>query len=117
MKQQERVLDAYHGDIGGSVDIKELFPHLVQQGLLTSREKQLLRMEDKADEDKADLLLSWLPRKGGRALEKFVTCLERSTDGTAHGELALKIKKTAEGVLTGRIKSRGMKCGLSLWEV
>ncbi len=102
LEQQERVLDICHGEIRGSLDMKELYPHLVEQGLLTRREKELLQSENKPDEDKADLLLSWLPRKGDGTLKRFVTCLKKSSDGTAHGELANKIKVSVRNVLAGQ---------------
>ena len=67
--------------------------------LSSHRERQTLIRGDLVEDDKAEQLLSWLPKKGSHALEKFVTCLEESSDGTAHDELVETIRKAVDDVL------------------
>ena len=67
-----------------------LFPHLVQEGLLTRREMERLQSLSPTfpdDDSKIDYLLKILPTKGKNALKRFARCLHRTEDGTAHDEL------------------------------
>jgi hypothetical protein len=72
------------------LNLEMLFPHLVQEGLLTRREMERLQSLSptfRDDDSKIDYLLKILPSKGKNALKRFVRCLHRTQEGTAHDEL------------------------------
>ena len=89
-KDQERLLSACNTLFHDLLNIEVLFPHLVQEGLLTRHEKERLQSLSSVfsdDDSKIDHLLKILPTKGKNALRRFVRCLRRTEDGTAHDEL------------------------------
>ena len=89
-KEQEKLLGACNARFHDLLNLEVLFPHLVQEGLLTRYEMERLQhlsptLPDEAS--KVDHLLKIIPRKGKKALKRFVKCLQRTEDGTAHDEL------------------------------
>ena len=92
-EQQERILDSLHPSIRCLLNVHEITPHLNQQGLLTSSEKEKLRNGLHTEDQKIDFIIEWIPRKGSDALGRFLISLEDSGDGTAHGELVGLLKR------------------------
>ena len=89
-RDQERLLRVCNTRFHDLLNLEVLFPHLVQEGLLTRREKERLHSLSQAfpdDDSKIDYLLMILPTKGKNALRRFMRCLNRTEDGTAHDEL------------------------------
>ena len=89
-RDQERLLNMCNTRFHELLNLEMLFPHLVQEGLLTRRETERLQSLSPVfpnDDSKIDYLLKILPTKGKNALRRFVRCLQRTEDGTAHDEL------------------------------
>ena len=89
-KDQERLLGACNARFHDLLNLEVLFPHLVQEGLLTRHEKERLQSLSPSfsdDDAKIDHLLKILPKKGKNVLKRFVRCLQRTEAGTAHDEL------------------------------
>ena len=87
---QERLLLMCTARFHDLLNLEMLFPHLVQEGLLTKREMERLQSLSPTfpdDDSKIDYLLKILPTKGKNALKRFARCLHRTEDGTAHDEL------------------------------
>ena len=59
---------------------------------MTNQERDTLLSDYRTDNEKINDLMRWLPRKGSDSLERFVRCLEKSSEGTSHSILAKKIK-------------------------
>ena len=76
-----------------------IFPYLVQEDLLTQGEMDKLCGLSStliSDDKKINYLLEKvLPKKGRTALPRFLKCLECTSRGTAHVELANIIKSKA----------------------
>ena len=89
-KDQERLLAVCNARFHDLLNLKVLFPHLVQERLLTRHEIEGLQSLSPVfpdDDAKIDYLLKILPTKGQDALRQFVRCLQQTEDGTAHDEL------------------------------
>ena len=89
-REQERLLRVCNTPLHNLLNLEVLFPHLVQEGLLTRHEKERLKRLSPTlpdDASKIDHLLKIIPGKGKNALKRFVKCLQRTEDGTAHDEL------------------------------
>ena len=94
--KQEKILAHCHPRIRNSLDIQAILPHLNQQDLLTSDERDILLQNSHSTRcNKIDHLLQWLPRKGEDALERFIQCLRSSSEGTGHRELATLLAEEA----------------------
>ena len=98
-KQLEQVLHACNVQIHNLLHMDSLFPHLVQEDLLTQGEMDKLCGLSSAfgsDDRKINYLVEKvLPKKGSTALSRFLKCLECTSRGTAHLELADFIKSKA----------------------
>ena len=98
-KQLEKVLHACNVQIYNFLHMDSLFPHLVQEDLLTQGEMDKLCGLSSAfasDDKKISYLVEKvLPKKGRTALPRFLKCLECTSRGTAHLELADIIKSKA----------------------
>ena len=90
-RDQERLLLMCTTQFHDLLNLEMLFPHLVQEGLLTKCEMERLHSLSSTfrddDSKKIDYLLKILPTKGKNALKRFARCLHRTEDGTAHDEL------------------------------
>lgn len=89
-RDQERLLCRCNPRFHDLLNLEMLFPHLVQEGLLTKRETVRLQSLSPVfpdDDSKIDYLLKILPTKGKNSLRRFMRCLHRTEDGTAHDEL------------------------------
>ena len=89
-RDQERLLRICNTRFHDLLNLEVLFPHLVEEGLLTRREIERLHSLSQAfpdDDSKIVYLLKILPTKGKNALKRFMRCLHKTEDGTAHDEL------------------------------
>ena len=95
VKDQESVLQVCSLDIHGMLDLEQIFPHLYSHNLLTDTEQELLQTSSVhcSRKTKISKLVTGLPRKGPDALQRFVECLNNSTDGTGHHDLAKRIEE------------------------
>lgn len=90
--------------------METVFPHLVQENLLTQGEKDKLCSLSSAylsDEAKITYLVEKvLPKKGKTSLPRFLKCLECTADGTGHIELAEFIKGKVSELKEGNVNIR-----------
>jgi len=70
-----------------SLNIAAILPHLIDQGLLTQREIEIMMNMSKTNYDKTLYLISQLPRNGDGFFEKFILCLCKSGIGTGHSDI------------------------------
>ena len=91
-KEQDDILSSLYSYLC-AINIKAIFPFLIEQKLITSDEREHLLNPHHSDGDKVNKLMVWLPKKGPDALTRFIQCLEDSSDGTGHEVLAKKIRK------------------------
>ena len=100
-----KLLQHHHGDFLEMLNVSALIPLMGKYNLLTMKECQEIHSKS-TDSDKIDHLVHCvLPRKGKRAYQKFVKCLELETQHLGHPELVAKIKKTAETLKLQPFKS------------
>ena len=87
---QEKVLKRCNVQIHDLLNFETIFPHLVQANLLTRREQGHLQSFNTSlsEDQKITKLINLLPKKGSDALQRFVSCLWDTADGTGHAELA-----------------------------
>lgn len=90
-KQQEDILNSLHPELR-RLHLKQLFPYLNQERLLSPPEDEELMNERFTTPDRVDMLLKWIPKKGPDALARFLVCLRKSADGTGHDELATMLE-------------------------
>ena len=74
------------------LDINAVLPHLVAKQVLTVENRYFLTCESKSQQEKAEYLVYILPRKCKGWFVTFLDCLQLSTKGTAHADLAQKLK-------------------------
>ena len=86
--QHGEILDSHHPQLQKQLNIDEIFPYLVQQKLLTIQEREDLSLGSYSRKQKIDKLLLLLSQKGSDALWRFVCSLYKTSNGTAHKELA-----------------------------
>ena len=107
-KQLERLLSECSVQIHDLLHMETVFPHLVQENLLTQEEKNKLCSLSStflSDEAKITYLVEKvLPKKGKTALPRFLKCLECTAGGTAHIELAEFIRGKANELREGNLK-------------
>jgi len=80
-----------------SLDIKAIYPFLVKQGLTTQSDKETLTHPYSTNFDKINHLTEILPKKGDGWLDKFIKCLEESSEGTGHSKMVKELKIAREG--------------------
>ena len=120
-KDQERLLAVCNTRFHDLLNLEMLFPHLVQEGLLTRREMERLQSSSSVffeDDAKIDHLLKILPTKGKNALRRFVRCLHRTEDGTAHDELIrymIEVCTPGEGSAVNIYNASGSTAGTSIY--
>ena len=74
------------------LDISAVLPHLIAKQMLTVENRCFLTCESKSQQEKAEYLVYILPRKCKGWFVRFLNCLQLSTEGTAHADLAQKLK-------------------------
>ena len=99
--QHGEILDSHHPQLQKQLNIDEIFPYLVQQKLLTLQEREELSLGSYSRNQKIDKLLLLLRQKGSDALWRFVCSLYKTSNGTAHKELANALLAAANGRPTG----------------
>ena len=77
------------------MDSNELLPFLMQKGLVTTNESEVLTNPFITKTPKNLYLLSRLPSKGENAFELFLKCLEESNEHLGHAELVTLLKRKA----------------------
>ena len=77
-------------EVKNNLDVPEIIPHLISQGLLTERDCQILLSNHTTNTEKVHYLLDVLPRKE-RFFTKFLHCLYQMKSGTAHGDIAMAL--------------------------
>ena len=94
VNNQEKVLQKCNLVIHGMLDLEQIFPHLYSHNLLTDSEQELLQTSsvECSRKQKISRLVTGLSRKGPDALWRFIQCLNDSTDGTGHRDLAERIQ-------------------------
>lgn len=70
------------------LNIRTILPYLIEEGLLTNQERDILLSDSRTDNEKINNLMTWLPRKGSDSLERFTKCLKKSSEGTSHAKIA-----------------------------
>ena len=73
-----------------------LLSFLQQHHLVTSDEEHHLITEVHSGVKKAQLLLSYLKRKGDDSLQKILCCLNLADEHSGHKQIAVKLKKLME---------------------
>lgn len=91
-EEQNSVLSSIYS-YACAINIVAIFPFLIEKDLITLDEREYLLNPIHLDGDKINKLMAWLPKKGPDALNRFILCLDDSSDGTSHDVLAKKIKK------------------------
>lgn len=102
-RQQVDVLNLLHPELR-RLHLRQIFPYLNQERLLTDTESEKLMNECFSTHDRIDELLKWIPKKGPDALARFIACLSKSADGTGHGELATLLEKESRKVKQRRAR-------------
>ena len=78
--------------ITDKLDVKRIFPELNSCHLLTEKDRQFLINPMHEDYDKVLYLLHCLPKKGNEWFDKFLWCLEQSSNNTGHGDIISSLK-------------------------
>ena len=73
-----------------------LLPYLLSHHLLTSDEEYHLKHTIYSPNEKAQMLSSYLERKGSGSLQQFLCCLNSAHEHTGHKEVADKLKQTMQ---------------------
>ena len=79
-----------------SLDVSTISPHLVKHQLVTKSDSEKLDNPYISDVDKIDYLIQILPRKGNCWLEKFIQCLDETSEGTGHCKIVKELKRAKQ---------------------
>ena len=79
-----------------SLDVSTISPHLVKHQLVTESDSEKLDNPYISDVDKIDYLIQILPRKGNGWLEKFIQCLDETSEGTGHCKIVKELKRAKQ---------------------
>ena len=102
--------------IAAKLDVSEIFPQLNSQGLLTKEDCEILSNECITNTKKIQHLLYVLPRKESRFFDKFVYCLDKTIEGTGHGDILETLvanyneEVSSADMSSGYIKVRSYVC-------
>ena len=99
-RDQEKVLRANAANLQDLLNFELLYAHLVQANLLTSTEQEELRSlnQQYSRLQKIERFARSLPGKGSDALQRFIECLHKTTQGTAHDEVAQSLQYTIQEI-------------------
>ena len=81
-----------------NLDIQAILPQLLENGMLTLRDTQIMTIQTIPDFDKVLHLIVALPRKGDEFFEKFLLCLRESEPGTGHADIVKSLTTTLREV-------------------
>ena len=87
-KLQEKALCYCQAIMRDKINFTELIPRLLKQDLLTKDERDRLNLPSISPADRVDYMIDVLPRKSSGWWGRFIDSLEKSSNGTAHHELA-----------------------------
>ena len=79
-------------DIVELLDVGAVLPHLVAKQMLTVENRFFLSCASNSQQEKAKYLVYILPRKCNGWFVRFLDCLHQSVEGTAHADLAQRLK-------------------------
>ncbi len=88
----EEVLKKYYPDLVRTLNYRQVFPYVVQKGLVTH--SQIVELACTPEAEKTEKLLAMLPGNRSGFLSMFIWCLRQSDNGTAHGCLAQRLART-----------------------
>ena len=94
MEEKDRqVLFELGPDILRELNIETIQPYLSKHGLTTIEDLDtLLNDSITSSAKKKKLIYSWLPQKGNDSLGRFIEALKESSEGTNHGNLAIRLQ-------------------------
>ena len=84
-----------------SLDITVICPLLMEKKLLTPDESEVLE-STLSYADKIEHLLNMLPRKGNQWWDKFINCLEETSDGTGHRKIVRELEHAKKDIESRR---------------
>ena len=92
-----KALQQCHPELRQYLNFATLLPYLSKYGLITKeQQEELIEVPIYTTAQKADKLLSWLPRSRPDFLERFIQSLRESTEGTNHDELADSLEEALQ---------------------
>ena len=99
MDKDTGALLACHVILNNLLDVNTILPYMNRYQLLTRDENEKLTNPYTTTSDKVNYLVEILPRKGNGWLDKFILCLDDSTEGTGHSKIIEELKhaKQLEG--------------------
>ena len=89
---EKQALWSCRSDIVELLDVGAVLPHLIAKQMLTVENKFFLTCESKSQQEKGEYLVYILPRKCNGWFLRFLDCLHQSVEGTAHADLAQRLK-------------------------
>ena len=82
-----QALNTCHVELRDNLDPHIILPNLNRKNLLTRNEDEFLQNPNTTKETKIDKIKELLPSKGEGWWDKFIECLEETTQGTGHSTL------------------------------
>ena len=79
-----------------SLDVSTISPYLVKHQLVTESDSEKFDNPYISDVDKIDYLIQILPSKGNCWLEKFIQCLDETSEGTGHCKIVKELKRAKQ---------------------
>ena len=92
MDVNKQAFDKCYIILHNSLNVQRIVPNLMKKGLLTQDDKKRLNDPDTVDYEKVEYLTKILPRKGDHWLDKFLTCLTETSEGTGHCKIVKELK-------------------------
>lgn len=89
---EKQALRSCRSDVVELLDVGAVLPHLIAKQMLTVENKFFLTCESNTQQEKAEYLVYILPRKCYGWFVRFLDCLHQSVEGTAHADLAQRLK-------------------------
>ena len=89
---EKQALRQCRTDIAELLDVGAVLPHLIVKQMLTVDNKYFLSCASNSQQEKAEYLVYILPRKCNGWFARFLDCLQQSVEGTAHADLAQRLK-------------------------
>jgi len=106
---QRLTLEECNVILTNKLDVATILPHLIAKHLLTKDDREVLMMYAKTQVEKAQYLLDILPRKANGWFEKFMECLQETTDGTGHGDLVKELETKLQELAEKNAPKKGKK--------
>ena len=100
-----KALNKCHPQLRDDLSPDVIVPYLNSDNLLSSIELEELQLSPIAGYRKIDKILAILPTKGEGWWDKFLNCLSKSTQGTAHDNLKTSLEDALKEILQKGIAS------------